>query len=367
MAYCYYKGIGVQQYYEVAARLFSSGAALGRDNSMYFYALCFANGYGVAKNADSAKFWLEKAAGLGYVQATQELKAPKAENSNDSAVSLMEKIANTTLPEKTNLNDFRQVKAHIPATDLINGEYAGYVIRYDWSGKYIISTSQVKLSLRFSDNSSDVDSNTGKNIEGTWEEQEGPTVPLSAKLNGDSVIFNKTSYRLKDHYSWDKQITYDFNEAKLNLIQSEDSVYLSGSIEMFSPERNEPSKPVYIALVRSAGTPSGFNDSIANNSINTGDKNKGLADSPSGITSARIYPNPFHSTFTVEFILTVDAEVAIQLVNMGGATVYRKPKAFLTKGKYTINLDPGRIAGGMYILRLIGHNNEPINLKVIKD
>src|ERR1019366_5028191 len=71
--YMQYKGLGCVQDYQKAALAFAQGAKTGKDNSMYFYGLCWRNGYGVVtKNEDSAKYWLNKAAAIGYKQAVKE-------------------------------------------------------------------------------------------------------------------------------------------------------------------------------------------------------------------------------------------------------------------------------------------------------
>jgi len=357
-AYCYYKGLGVGQNYQTAARLFAQGAYEGRDNSMYFYGLCFGNGYGMTKNADSAKYWLEKAAALGYTQAIQELKSPRGENSNDSAVTLLDKISKSTLADKKPLNEFIPVQPHIPSKELIKGTYNGYVLRYDWSGKYLISSKQIRISLEDVTDGED----KGNAIKGSWQEKGETAVPLQARLSEDSVIFKQTQYERRDHYSWDKAITYNFKSANLNLSQIGDSVYLSGNIEMFSPERNEPSKPVYLALVRSNAIASSITDSIR------AARDKDLKDSTgiAKIRGARLYPNPFRTSFKVKFVLAENAKVAIQLLNMSGVVVYKKPEELLQKGKYSIYISPGRLANGMYILRLITDSGDYVDLKAIR-
>lgn len=359
-AYCYYKGLGVQQNYQTAAGLFAKGAKEGRDNSMYFYGLCFENGYGIAKNADSAKYWLGKAASLGYKQAIEELKAAKGENANDSAVALLDKIDKSMLPEKKPLNEFTLVEPHIPSKDLINGTYNGFVLRYDWSGRYLISSKSIELSLQHAD-----DSDPGTDaFKGSWQEKGETPVPIKAVLVKDSVIFEQTKYQTRDHYSWDKAITYDFKSANLNLTQIRDSVYLSGNIAMFSPERNEPAKPIYLALVRSDAVASSLTDSI-NTLLNQ--NVSGDSSDKATIKGAKLYPNPFKSTFSVEFILTGEAKVALQLINMSGMVIYKKPEQLLQKGKYIINVSPGRIGGGMYILRIISGSANYVDLKAIRE
>lgn len=357
-AYCYYKGLGISQDYETAARLFATGAWSGRDNSMYFMGLCFENGYGVPQNADSAKYWLGKAAATGYRQAIEELKSPKGEHSNDSAAALLYRISRSSLPQAKVLNEFTPVSPHIPSASLVYGHYTGLVASYDWSGRYLISCSPVEISFQHGAKDS------AGAIRGTWQTGGGAPVQLSAVLSGDSVLFKNTSYRIRDHYSWNKDITYDFNAANLSLVRQGDSVYLSGNISMFSPGRNEPSKPMYIALVRSEELSAALKDSI-NAAAVKGDDGKGNS-ALAVIKDARVYPNPFSSDFTTEFSLTESAGVSLQLLSMNGAVVYRKPEQLLQKGKYAIVVSPGRISGGMYIIRIISGDGNAVDLKVIR-
>jgi TPR repeat protein len=64
VAYMLFKGLGCIQDYQTAAQIFATGAKAGRDNSSYFYGLCLRNGYGVQRNEDSAKYYLQYAAKL---------------------------------------------------------------------------------------------------------------------------------------------------------------------------------------------------------------------------------------------------------------------------------------------------------------
>ena len=125
VGYLQYKGLGCSQDYVKAASLFAQGAKTGRDNSMYFYGLCWRNGYGVDKNEDSAKYWLNKAAAVGYKQAIKELKMTVGENANDSANALVQQINNAAVPNKTTLNQYSKIQQKLPSAEIITGEYTG--------------------------------------------------------------------------------------------------------------------------------------------------------------------------------------------------------------------------------------------------
>ncbi|WP_197492131.1 T9SS type A sorting domain-containing protein [Arachidicoccus ginsenosidimutans] len=365
LGYLHYKGLGTTQDYELAARLFRQGAYTGRENSMYFYGLCWRNGYGEEQNEDSAKYWLTKAADLGYKQAVWELQAKTPENSNNDAKKLVRQIHNAALPQEAVLNQFIPVKAELPDSSVIQGDYEGYIIQYDWSGKYVVSSKKLHLSIEAGDASSSA-ANTG--LSGQWLEEGADTAILHATLGKDSLVFADTKYRRKDHYSINRAVTYNFRDAALSLVRKDDSVFLAGSINMFSPERNEPSKPLFVALVR---TSADNGNATNNNTTKTKDGSKdstGKNNNSNQITAKllQVYPNPFRTQVSVKFELSAPSNIDVQLWTIDGKMVYSKSSdGILNASQYTITLRPGNIAGGTYILRLV-YQGGSVEAKVIK-
>lgn len=339
IAYMRYKGLGCTQNYDTAATLFAEGAAQGRDNSLYFYGLCWRNGYGIAKNEDSAKYYLQKSADLGYKQAVVELATPTAENSNDSAAqALLQQINNAAIPNNNVLNQFNKVQPHLPSSDVIAGEYTGWLIQYDWSGTHIVVIKKLQLNLTAK----------SRSVSGEWIETgtEADTAKIKAEIQSDSLLFEKTQYARKDHYSLNNAIPYSFENAKLNIVQSGDSIFLAGNVEMFSPVRGEPSKPIFIALSR-AGLKT--QDSIV-----------------FGQLQLSAYPNPFSSVLNVQFNLPKAANVSVQLYNMNGALLYNKEAGMLQEGNYNLPVYNINLVPGMYILKLI-YNKQSKTVKVVKE
>lgn len=347
VAYMHYKGLGCTQDYELAAKLFAQGAYGNRNNSMYFYGLCWRNGYGVAQNKDSASYWLKKSAALGYTQAVAELKMPTPENSNNSATALARRIQSAAVPDKVPLNQFYKVTPHLPADSVIAGSYSGYLIRYDWSGRYPISSKKLQLVLNLT-------KGKGSAITGRWLEDSIAPVSIEASLSKDSLEFESTAYKRKDHYSHDSAINYEFKNAALNIVRKGDSVYLAGNIYMFSPDRKEPSKPLFIALTRAT---------VTNTDSSTIKKQyTGLTDSSNQTAAAKllsVYPNPFDSYVNVQFRVNRSGNVGIELYNVAGVEVYRKPSQALGIGTYTILVEPSnQLPTQTYLLRLVFANGQ---------
>lgn len=365
VSYLYYKGLGVVQNYNTAAKLFGEGAYKGRGNSCYFYGLCFRNGYGKVQNEDSARYWLEKSAAQGYRQAKLELQMKAPENSNDSARKLIHSLHNAALPKNVVLNQFVKLIPQLPDTSIIRGVYNGFIIQFDWSGQNPIYSSKLKLVIDRSDK-------IASQYVGSWNEEGIEPVKIRAILAKDSLRFLNSSYRRKDHYSPDDAITYEFKNAALNFIKKNDTVFLAGNINMFSPQREEPSKPIFIVLTKTAATNEATDQGVGVDSMSIA-KNKiksAIADSvENNINRARlvsVYPNPFGSYLYVEFEITAEGHFGVELYDMGGKLVYQKKPQFLSKGKYQIKIDPSSsLPTQTYTLRLFYENGQA-DTKVIK-
>jgi len=336
VAYMLYKGLGCAQNYDTAAALFARGAAAGRDNSLYFYGLCLRNGYGVAKNEDSARYYLQKSADLGYKEAMMELQTPMAENSHDSAARiLLRQVSNAAVPDRNALNQFNKIRPHLPPGGVIAGKYTGWLIQYDWSGVHMVAIKKLQLDLAASHGE----------ISGKWMEQDADTAKIRARIVSDSLVFEQTKYARKDHYSLKKSIGYNFQLARLDIVQLGDSVFLAGSIEMFSPLRGEPSKPIFVVLSR------GGLRNVDSSAFN------GL--------EVNAYPNPFVDLLNVQFYLPKAGNVRVRIYDMKGAMLYDKEAGVLEEGNYSLPVYDTGLAEGVYILNL-SYNNQSRSIKIIK-
>ncbi len=336
IAYMHYKGLGCDQDYIKAAKLFADGSAKNRANSLYFLGLCWRNGYGVVKNVDSAKYYLQKSADLGYKLAQIELETPTAENSSDSAAQvLLQQISNAAIPNKNELNQFNKIQPHLPANDIIAGEYNGWLIQYDWSGKNIISTKRLQLNIKATD----------KSISGEWIEDKADTAKIQATILGDQVSFVQSTFARKDHYSISTAIPYHFQDAKLNIVQQSDSVYIAGNIEMFSSVRGEPAKPMFVALSR-AGLKAGDSSYWSKVQLSA-------------------YPNPFVNHLNVEFYIPHTTNVSVQVYDLNGVVRYHKDAGKLQEGNYSLPVYHSNFNKGSYILQL-NYDHQFKTVKVIK-
>jgi len=327
IAYMHYKGLGCQQDYNKAASLFKKGAVSGRANSMYFYGLCWRNGYGLSTNQDSAKYWLQKSAKKGYKMAINELATKEGENNNIQARTLSAKLKNDFLTKNSSLNKFQKIEVN-NSSKVVTGEFEGYLIRYDWSGQYAISSSKLQLKLF----------NQNGQLSGQWIENDTINLRLNAHLNSSSIVFNDMEYNRKDHYNMKKGKNYSFKNANLQWSQNKDTMFLIGNIQMFSIKQNEPDKPIFISLKRYVGKP---------------DVTKGEITTLTPLKDeVNAYPNPFVNTITVDFVLKQKSDVQIHLETLDGRIVYEKKSGMLESGAYTFPLYLKNLSSATYLLKV---------------
>ncbi len=332
--YMLYKGFGCQQDYRQAMQFFSKGASMGKASCMYFLGLCYRNGYGVAANKDSARYWLMAASDKGYTMAKDELMSREPEN-HISGKALAEKIKaaqQESLSQKESaINTYQKIAHSLPVSD-VAGTYEGYLLKYDYSGVHIIEANKLSLTLY-------ADKDT---VKGTWLEDDTLAIPIRAYASANGLLFDKMEYYKTTHYHTVIPDHLLFEKAAIKMIKKEDGTYLAGNIQQYRVEQNEPAKPLYMALAK---TGSSTTDNRTLKLLN-GDGTL-LTSSP-----LRAYPNPFGRNISVVFELKAACKVSTQLQTMDGKVVYSKPAQFLEVGNYTINLESGNIAAGYYILSL---------------
>jgi hypothetical protein len=336
IGYMSYKGLGIDQDYTVAYNNFKKSALLGSVPAMYFLGLSFRNGYGIEASIDSAKYWLELAKSKGDRQAVAELSNPIPENhfKPENQKETLEKIKNHSvvrIDEKIYQNHEKTKK------DELAGDYNGFIIRYDWSGKHVIGKSLLSLRLE----------RIGRKLHGTWTEEEAGSIPLTAMVIDSNIVFNGTSYSKSHHYR-PKGELLEFKDASLQLMKNGDIVYLTGNLKLWSPARNEPGKPAYIRLTRI------FADEIKSehkNSTMLAETHRydGSLQSQSQLFT---YPNPFTNQLTVSFSLDSAAKVTISLISVSGVILSKKQNISLGPGKHMHVFKTEHLPTGSYLVKI---------------
>lgn len=344
LGYMNYKGIGAPQNYSVAIDQFNKAANL--PGSMYYLGLCYRNGYGVQKNEAIARQWLQKALNHKFLAARQELDTPLPENSNQAAITEAQNIRQNVRRHFNTYNQYRKINHNVEAA-LIEGTYKGSIIRYDWSGAFALSIAPLELEIK-------ADS-TGK-ITGTWKEADSLVLPLNASLTSDNLVFQNMDYLKKDHYNQRKPLKYQFETATLDWIVQNNQLYLSGTVQMFSPQRNEPEKPLFVSLQKTSPP----HQLLNNNSLSSIVKQPLLKD------AVHAYPNPFEDVINLNFTLAAPAKVHTSVSTIDGKVLYEHPAEPLSEGRYRLQVKPTQtLAPGIYLLTFRANEQTKV-IKVIK-
>ena len=326
--YARYKGLGGDQNYAEAVRLFRLGIQRGSFGSAYMLGLCFRNGYGVTANVDSARYYINNAAVGKYPFALEEMQVTTPENPDFA------KSGSSSTTSNKSAYSYKAVKHHL-AKDSIAGQYEGYIIRYDWSGQHVIGKSPLQLTLDRRDST----------ITGIWREEDH-TVTINAKLTDTSLVFNNTAYARSDHYHTTAPANYEFRNAHLQIAKAADTVLLSGNLQLWSLTQNEPEKPIYITLSRIK----------AFASYDEKDAKTNDADRDSLVTGFVAYPNPFSNNFSVKFTTRKKVSGTLTLTEeLSGKLIYRKELPAMAVGEHTQGIT-ANVNPGLYVLRLVCGN-----------
>lgn len=334
VGYMYYKGLGCTQNYAEAVKQFESGALKGGLPAMYMLGLCYRNGYGVAIDAEKAKYWLNKSAKMGLKKSEMELASPEAENAQPNQIKTVSQstpevitITETEAPEK-----FQKVK-QAPIASNISGTYTGYLMRYDWSGQNTISRTPLEVDL----------SQDGVQLTGLWKEIAGDTVPIAAQIQENAIVFQDSKIDRTEHFYRDTINSYAFKEAKLQLVQTDESLYIVGNLALYNIKEREYERPMYLILDKKQEKPN---------------QRKEL------FSSVVIYPNPVVTTFNISFDLAKDVNAAMSIYYINGTEIYHEQWNGLSAGKQTKTITLNAPTG-YYLLRL-AYGNEVKTTLLIK-
>ncbi len=334
VGYMYYKGLGCTQDYSLAVEQFELGAQKGSLAAMYMLGLCFRNGYGVAIDTEKAKYWLNKSAQKGLKKSEIELADPEAENAQpNQTITVSQAIPEVINITKTEAPETFQKVKQVPITTNISGNYTGHLLRYDWSGQNIISKTPLQIDL----------TQEGKLITGVWNEQAGDSVSFNAQIQENAIVFQDSKIDRTEHFYKDTVAAYQFKEARLQLLQTDESLFMVGNLNLYNIKERENERPMYLILEKKQEKTNSANEMFS---------------------SVVIYPNPVVSDFNLSFDLAKDIDVTMSIYYISGRELYREQWNGLIAGKQTKTIALHAPAG-YYLLRL-NYGNEVKTTLLIK-
>ena len=133
-------------------------------------------------------------------------------------------------------------------------------------------------------------------------------------------------------------------------------VYLTGTLQTFTDEWQEPGPPMHIILKQ---TEEGDEDLTAEELLALTDQKEHF------IT---LYPNPFVNDVLIEYELESDANVNVGVYDFSGnnTAITLELGALQTHGKHKYTFNGSNLRSGMYIVR-VGVNNEMHSRILIKN
>ncbi|MDR0830503.1 MAG: T9SS type A sorting domain-containing protein [Prevotellaceae bacterium] len=332
LGYHYYKGLGVEQNYETAVTYFLQAAEYNYSDAFYFLGLCYRNGYGVEQDEAEAQYYLSRAAELGHWYSKNELAEEAPEVVPQAQHIAMRGNGNRdTL--KTIPREYRKIKRHNLNNQQVTGEYSGAIVMYDYSGKHIVRTSDLKI--RFDD------SQNGR-IFGQWVESDSLAVDFEAILTDSTLQFLNTDYIHTERYFRNTPKKWIFKNAILEKTETDSVSYLAGNIQQYDTKQKEPSKPLYISVQK-------------NKFENASQEKKDFL-----VT----YPNPFESEVNILFTLENEQNVTLSVYLLNGVLFDSKNLGVLPAGKQNILLTLSA-PKGEYLL-VVQKGNKRVSSLIIK-
>lgn len=226
-----YKGLGCRQDYKEAAMTFLTSANDRDANSLYMLGLCSRNGYGLAKDSAAALFCLQRAARMHCPEASEELMRPHEET------YMHDVYANA--PGYSYIPDsLPDVRPSAVAVDLPAGDYRGFIVTYDWSGKYILDERPFAMTLN---------GVTGGGFSGTLTVGD-ESAKFCGTLSGGRLVFTEGGLTMPDRYVRGGKQYYYFGDMALEACGGK----VRGRLSLKSRSRKEPGNPMYFELVGNA-------------------------------------------------------------------------------------------------------------------
>lgn len=307
-----YKGLGCGQDYAAAAEMFDRGTGKDHSPCLYMLGLCYRNGYGVEQDTVRAAYLLGRAAMLGYKPAIEESRRSQPENYMHE-----EFAANETYGKVPRM--MPDISPQVNDTSLLSGSWHGFIVMYDWSGRYILGEKPVALSI-----GREAAGAVGTLVMGN------DTVPFKASVSPEGrLTFTDGGVELNERYTVGRKVPYRMDNATLDIWGDK----ITGSLSLYSLKVMEPERPMYIELAK------GGKGSTASSA----------SEDESGSIFAS--PNPFYTSFTAAFSLLHGCEPQVRMYDKYGKMVFSQPLGHLDAGRHTVTLAPN-ILSGTYVLNI---------------
>jgi hypothetical protein len=113
----------------------------------------------------------------------------------------------------------------------------------------------------------------------------------------------------------------------LQIVQDDTASFLTGNLQMYSPETMEPNQPMYLSLRK-----------VTNTTLETSER-------------FSVYPNPFEDGLNISFYQVEFSAVQVAVFTTSGQRVYLESLGTLPEGQQDITLKLS-LKAGVYVLKV---------------
>lgn len=331
LGYMHFKGLGVEQDYEKAYYLFVLGAKKHFPPAMFMLGICYEQGFYVEEDLQKAKDCYKYAASQNYKQAKVRLDALET-GDNLKSVEIVQNSELHSNFEKSGLipEIFETIDIRQENDILLNGEWEGELLIYDWSGNEIVETQTVKLTV----------DQEKYSIKTHWDSDMTHT-RSNGFVQGNKVYFDKLNLVAEDAFGG--YTHKNIGSFALTVSEQNGFVYLSGNISSTVPSEKEPGAPSFIILRQKAG-------SISSQLISASNKPEISEPLIENDLNFNVFPNPFDNKINIEFEVETAGNVSVYLYNSAGEKIRDiKAKQYYLPGNYNVGFEL-QVTAGAYVI-----------------
>lgn len=346
LGYMYFKGFGVAQDYKKAVSWFELSSW---PMAKHHLGICYYFGYGVEKDEDKAILYFSQShttnSNMFLKHITENVKeileAGLAKEISETETKTNTAIAKGAIEETTKKSENKKTVSSKKElkSKYFNGKWKGKLVELDWSKKEIVRILPLYCEFTAEDN----------NVHYKWNLNK-ETAESTAILEDNALYFDKVNMTFDMPYSENP----NSNILVLQLLSSQmefktvnKKIYLTGSLQTFTDEWQEPGPPMHIILKQ---TEEGDSDDL------TAEELLALTNQKEHFIT--LYPNPFLSDVLIEYELESDANVNAGVYDFSGnkMAISLEKEAFQTPGKHKYTFDGTNLIPGMYIVRISVNN-----------
>lgn len=362
LGYMYFKGFAVEQSYDKAVEWFEiSEWPMAR----HWLGYCYYFGYGVPQNTEKALEILKPNDILNSKKLIEHIESNKLSQietqnrvelegkQNDKTAIIKESIPEKPVKVKEKINPKR-----------LSGEWKGKFIEFDWSGEKILRVIPVSVEFKFTENGIDyswsINNETSKDF-GVWLD--------------DALYFEKFHVLLDKPFSVSpvtEKMDWQILASHMEIKKFNNQTYLTGSLDTYLTDWKEPGPPTSIVLKKIKDDKEGEDANEAGDETVAGENDDELSEE--ALLSLleqddhfiKLYPNPFNTELLIQYELTMQGNVSVQLHDLSGMLRKNIQNTTLQgPGTFTYNIDGSDLATGLYIVNVYvnGKQNSKIVIK----